>query len=158
MKRVISAFVLVALLAMMLSGCSTTKSYTFNVSSGDRVKVELETGDGYSIRQSDGEFTVTKDGNEIFTGRFGLEAQVKQYAEALGKAIGVESCECESIAGKDGFSDITVYSYTYSYEKNEPEIDFIVFIDGSNTAVILKGMSEEDNARAAFERLSFAVE
>ena len=61
MKKII-ALALAAVTSMVVfAGCTTCMSYTFNVETGDAVKVELDTTDGLKLSQNDGTFVVTKD-------------------------------------------------------------------------------------------------
>ena len=43
MKRFFSLFVVVAIVLVTLAGCSTSKSYTWDVATGDKIKIKLDT-------------------------------------------------------------------------------------------------------------------
>ena len=47
-------------ICILLTGCTTSKSYTFKVETGDEIEVKLNTNDGYDIT-SDLPFSVLKD-------------------------------------------------------------------------------------------------
>ena len=70
----------VALFALI--GCTTSKSFTYNVSTGDMIKVELDTSDGYDIA-SDLPFTISKDDKTLSQGDFITLDGYKQYMEAV---------------------------------------------------------------------------
>ncbi|MFQ7536069.1 MAG: hypothetical protein ACLRL6_01170 [Clostridium sp.] len=64
MKRIMKTGVLMLAVAMMLTlgacSASSSKSYTFNVETGDTIKVKLDTSNGLSLSQKDGQFTVKR--------------------------------------------------------------------------------------------------
>lgn len=68
MKKVIK-FVVLFFLLIAFSGCTTSKSYTYDVSTGDKVKVSIITSDGYNMTSSL-PFDITKDDKTISTGTF----------------------------------------------------------------------------------------
>ena len=74
MKRIMKTGVLMLAVAMMLTlgacSASSSKSYTFNVETGDTIKVKLDTSNGLSLSQKDGQFTVKKDEENILQGMF----------------------------------------------------------------------------------------
>ena len=79
-KKVLTLLAAVVTTAAILAGCSVTKtkSLTYEVETGDNIKVTLDTSDGYSI-QSDLPFTITKDGTEIMSGTFVTDDGYEYY-------------------------------------------------------------------------------
>ena len=49
MKKVFMSLTIVGIMLLALTGCTTTKSYTFKVETGDEIEVKLNTNDGYDI-------------------------------------------------------------------------------------------------------------
>lgn len=49
MKRIIGCLVIIGIMLFTLTGCVSTKSYTFDVETGDKIEIELDTSDGYDI-------------------------------------------------------------------------------------------------------------
>lgn len=64
---------------------SSTKSYTFNVETEDKIKIELDTSSKMSLSQKDGQFTVSKDDEKILEGMFIHEDGYKSYLAIKGK-------------------------------------------------------------------------
>lgn len=74
MKKVVKlcALMLMAAMVSTLDACSTSsrKSYTFDVETGDKIKVELDSLSGLSLSQKDGRFTVSEDDEKLLEGMF----------------------------------------------------------------------------------------
>lgn len=67
----LSCMVLIVGVVIGCCACSTnsSKAYTFKVDTGDQVKVELNTADGYDIT-SDLPFVISKDNKTLSQGTF----------------------------------------------------------------------------------------
>ena len=89
MKRIMKTGVLMLAVAMMLTlgacSASSSKSYTFNVETGDTIKVKLDTSNGLSLSQKDGQFTVKKDEENILQGMFIHETGYNSYLAIKGQ-------------------------------------------------------------------------
>lgn len=136
---------------LLFCACSTyaNKSYTFNVSTGEQIKVTLNVKTGYSLSQKDGQFTVSdKDGNDILTGIFLLEGYTDSYREVVDADPDATVLEDKSTGG------ITYLYYEYDGETGK-EHNFIVDIDGAKTGVLLASQASEEAASKAFSMLSF---
>ncbi|NLC78986.1 MAG: hypothetical protein GX683_04595, partial [Ruminococcaceae bacterium] len=70
MKKVLSIALILILALALFAGCSSSKSYTFDVSTGDKIKITLDTSDGLDLSQLNGQFWVSRDGVDIITGVF----------------------------------------------------------------------------------------
>ena len=64
--------ILILLLCILLMGCSfhSSKSYTFDIETGDRIKITLKAGNGYDLKQENGRFSITKNDCVILQGIF----------------------------------------------------------------------------------------
>ncbi len=60
MKKVFISLAIVGVMLLTLTGCSASKSYTFDVKTGDKIEIKLNTNDGYDIT-SDLPFSILKD-------------------------------------------------------------------------------------------------
>ena len=49
MKKIFKSILLVGIMMLALTGCTTNKSYTYTVETGDKVKITLNTTDGYDL-------------------------------------------------------------------------------------------------------------
>lgn len=69
-------------LSLLLTGCTTSKSYTFKVETGDKIKVELKTNDKYDI-DSNIPFTISKDDEKITQGIFIKVSAYEEYETSI---------------------------------------------------------------------------
>ena len=81
MKKIIK-IVVVSFLLILFSGCTTSKSYTFSVSTGDKVKISVITNDGYDMTSST-PFNVTKNYKNVSTGTFDTKEAYNYYKNAV---------------------------------------------------------------------------
>lgn len=145
MKKFVMGIAMVGVMLLTLTGCTTSKSYTFNVENGDAIKVTLNTTDGYNIT-SDIPFKILKDENTLSQGIFIKGSYYDQYVEAAtaqGNIIKKES------------NDNIEYVF-YSYENLE--YNYIIKIKNSDTALLLANPNSQEEAEKCFELLSFSVE
>ena len=57
MKKLLTVLLITTIL---LTGCTTSKSYTYDVDNGDRIKITIDTSNGYDMT-SGSVFEITKD-------------------------------------------------------------------------------------------------
>ncbi|MDE6742756.1 MAG: hypothetical protein K2J95_02630 [Lachnospiraceae bacterium] len=151
MKK-LTALVLSVLLGMMvLTGCSTSISYTYEVGTGDTVKLALDTSDGLMLENEDDIFIVTEDDETILQGSFIDEDTYDYYMEMVKIADGVENIEEDSANG------LTWLFYEFDGLAGM-ESNFIVWIDGSDTGVLIASLAGSRGAKKAFNSLTFTVE
>lgn len=153
MKKSISVLLTLCLI-FALSGCGSTqdsgakthKAYTFSVDTGDKIRVELETTDGYDFT-SDLPFEISKNGSAISQGTFIKAEQFESYAEAVNTDANAKVIEK---ATKDS-NQYIFWSY------NDSEFNIVVLISKSNTGILLGNAISEDSARECFERLTISL-
>lgn len=152
MKKAKNYFLCALAFAMMfaLCSCSTFLSYSFNVETGDKIKVTLDTSSGLSLEQKDGVFSVKKDDEVILQGMFINEATYNQYVKIKGQQGMTVLADTE----KDGN---TYYMYEVDGQAGT-EDNFVVWLKNSNTGVILGSVAGKDNAKEAFEKLTLEKE
>ncbi len=141
-----------AVIAFALCACSfySNLSLTFNVNTGDKIKVTLDTTSGLSLTQKDGRFAVEKDGEPILQGVFVHEDGYNQY-------LGIKGEQGMTVL-EDTEKDGNPY---YMYEINGEagvEDNFIMWIKNSNTGVILASVSGKETAKDAFDKLTITKE
>lgn len=144
MKRIICTIAMALCLCLCLTACQTSMSYTFNIETGDSVKVKLNTTDGYKLSQEGGRFFVSKDDTTILQGIFLLGEAYPAYEEAV-------KTDATILESDDDF-----YFYTIDGEAGT-EHNFLLMIPDSDTALILASTSGEEAARTAFDLLTFEV-
>lgn len=146
LKRIFAAVVSAA--CIMLAGCDfkTTRSYTYEVDTGDKVKVTLDTSDGYKLSK-DVPFEISKDGEVQTTGSFLKENGFDLYKAAVGLE---EDAEIIDSGEKDGHEYIFV-------NVGDSEFNYVIKLGNSETGVLLGNKVSEDSAKECFERLVFEV-
>lgn len=143
-KKVLSLFALVGTLLLTVTGCTTTKSYTYEVTTGDSVKVKLNTSDGYDIT-SNLPFTISKDDKTLSQGTFITIDEYNQYLDAVSRDTKAKILDSNS---KDGIT-YTFYSYDNS------EFNYIIKIDNSKTGILLGNPNSQTEAEECFNKLTF---
>ena len=154
MKRIMKTGVLMLAVAVMLTlgacSASSSKSYTFNVETGDTIKVKLDTSNGMSLSQKDGQFTVKKDEENILQGMFIHETGYNSYLAIKGQQ-GMRVLEDTE---KDGN---TYYMYEIEGESGTEE-NFVVWIRDSKTGMLIASLAGQEKAKEAFESLTITKE
>ena len=145
MKKFVMGVAMVGVMLLTLTGCTTSKSYTFKVENGDDIKVTLNTTDGYDIT-SDTPFKILKDENTLSQGIFIKGSYYDQY---------VENANTQGNIIKKESNDNIEYVF-YSYENLE--YNYIIKIKNSDTALLLANPNSQEEAEKCFELLSFSVE
>ena len=155
MKRKILIMCSIGCLLFGISGCGNTesnnaetyKAYTFEVETGDTVRIELDTTGGYDM-SSDVPFEITENGDGLSEGTF-IEADAyEQYVDAV-------NSDASATVLDSGSKDSNEYIF-WSY--NDSEFDFAILIGGSDTGVLLGNVISEESARECFERLTISVD
>jgi len=147
MKKVIGSLTIVFVLVLFLTGCTTNKSYTFNVETGDKIKVKLNTTDGYDL-SSNLPFTISKDGNTLSQGTF---ITISSYDEYVKAAKTNSSAKVIDESSKDNI-EYVFYSY------NDSEYNYVIKVKNSNTGILLGNPNSQEEAKKCFELLTFSLE
>ncbi len=154
MKKSISVFMLILSLAFVFFGCSTQdggiktyKAFTFSVSTGDKVHIELDTTDGYDIT-SDLPFEISQNGSILSQGTFIEAAQFESYVEAVSTDANAKIIETNT-------KDSNQYVF-WSY--NDSEFNIVILINNSNTGILLGNTMSENSAIGCFERLTISLD
>lgn len=150
MKKICIA--VIAFICMLsITACTTSFSYTFNVSTGDSIKVTLDTSAGHELSQKDGEFFVSKDGVELTRGIFLTEEKYKSYFDNVEGAEGVSVLD----SGKHNENEFIYYLYN---DNGTDTWYHVISVEGSSTGVGLINTSGQNSAKEIFELLSFNKE
>ncbi len=134
----------------MIAGCgkgSFSKAYTYSVTTGDSVKIKLNTSDNYDI-SADMPFKITKDGEVLSQGTFMQGEMYNQYVESAQYDEKVKVID----SGKIGENEFLFYEY------NNSEFNYVVLVGDSNTGLIIGNNVSEESARECFERLEISLE
>lgn len=145
-------FPVMLLCIVLLGACSVSsnKSYTFSVETGDKIKVNLDTSGDYSFSQENGHVIVKYNEETVLEGIFLTKDLYNQYLEAVDNSGAVKLAENEA-------DNISYLFYEYEGQAGT-EDNFIIWIKDSNTGMLLASLSGQEQAKAAFDRLSFTKE
>lgn len=152
MKKVmkkIAKVLFVGLMVVLLTACSKSVSYKFDVSTGDSIVVKMITDNGETLTHEDGVFSVNDgQGEAILQGFFVTQEMYAAYLEA------VETSEATIIAQAD--RDDCSYLQYQLVSDTHTENNFICWIVGSSTGVVLGSTAGQTEAEQAFGLLSFS--
>ena len=147
MKKILSSLVLVMAMVLTLTGCTTSKSFTWDVNTGDKIKIKVDTSGGYDIT-SDLPFTISKDDETLSQGTFITIDGYNQYMNA------VDNDSTANVIDSGTKNGIT---YTF-YSVNNSEFNYLIKIDGSNTGILLGNPNSQSEAEEIFNRLTISKE
>lgn len=150
MKKFLKYVIASLLFSILITGCTTTKSYTFKVETGDKIKVELKTNDNYDIN-SEVPFTISKDEEKVCQGTFIKENTYGDYKSSI-------SGSTANILKEDSKKGIEYIFYSYYNDYGTTEYNYIIRIKDSNTGVILNNTISKESAEECFERLTITKE
>lgn len=149
MGKKLKAVLLCVLLVFCMAGCNfhSNVAFTYNVDTGDSIKVKLDTSDKYKL-SSKLPFTISKDGETLSRGKFITTDGYQQY---VGLVDGDEKSTLLDSGEKDG------NQYIF-WNFDDSEYNYVVLVGGSNTAVIITNNVSEESARECFDRLTISKE
>lgn len=149
MKKITALIVSFVLLMSMFAGCNvnSSKSFTFNVETGDSIKLKLDTTDDYDI-SSELPFVISCGDEVLSQGTFIL---AETYDEYVATASDAEKAKKLDSGKKDG-NDYFFWCY------NDTEWNYVIKINGSNTGIVLGNNVSEESAKECFTRLTITVE
>lgn len=149
-KKIVSVVVLgiiLILLVFTLTGCTSSMSFIYNVSTGDQIKVQLDTSNGYKI-SSKVPFEITKDDTILSQGTFITIDGYEQYANAIGSDSVVKIID----RGEKENIEYIFYSY------NNTEFNYIIKVLNSNTGILIGNNQSQQSAEECFKRLTISKE
>lgn len=146
---------LLLILVFVLTACNfgTRRSYTFEVETGDNIKVTLDNIDKYSLSQKNGTFIVSKDDQTISQGVFLTDEMYNQYKDLIDKN------ENNVILNKEtGKKDDNEYIYYETKGKSGTEYNYVVMINDSHTGVIIGSTVSKEEAQNVFDLLTLTYD
>ena len=147
MKKVLRTLVLFAILTLTLTGCTTSKSFTWTITTGDKIKVELDTTGGYDL-SSEIPFVISKDNKSLTQGIFITKEEYNLYVDGLSADEKVSVIDSGT---KEGIK------YTF-YSFNNLEFNYVIDIENANTGIILGNSNSQTEAEEIFNRLTISKE
>lgn len=153
MKKILP-IILMLIMCFSLAGCTTSKSYTYTVDTGDEICVEMNTTGGYDI-SSKLPFTISKKEDTATQGKVTKTLSQGKfiYGEYYEKYVdAAKNDENASIIDSGSRDDIEYTFWSY----NDSEYNYVIKIKGSNTGVILSNPNSQAEAEDCFNRLTFS--
>ena len=145
-----SALLPALVLALLLCACTTSKSATFSVDTGDRVKVTVNTTEGLDLVMQV-PFSVTREGRELLTGSFAVGSYYDTCREAVEE-------EPQAVILEEGTKDGGDYFFYTVDGASGVEYDYVVRVDGSQTVVLLGSLAGREEAEEAFREIVFSLD
>lgn len=140
----------ILLSVMVISGCNahTSKSYTYNVETGDKIKVELDTTNGYDLVDNEGKFKVKKDDKVISQAMF---LTSEGYASLTNAVF--------DIADNEEIKNDSLKCLYYETDGNAGrEYNYLCWIEESNTGIVIASLEGKDKAEEVFNLLKIIKE
>lgn len=147
-KKIIIVSIFLIVMAVILTGCESrsSKSYTYDVETGDKIEIKMNTTGGYDMT-SKLPIKFSKDDEVISQGVFGKENVYDLYYDRLKSDSDVNLIEEKS---KDNIK-------YFFYEYKGREYNYIIKIKDSDTCFILANNVSRKSAKEIFEKLEFEV-
>lgn len=148
MKKVLALILATVLVVCLFAGCATnsSKTYTFTVDNGDKIRISLNTTDNYDI-SSEVPFTVSCDKETLSQGSFVLAESYQQYVSVVNTD---ENAKLIDSGTKDG-NEYIFWCY------NGSEYNYAVLIKESNTGIVIGNTVSEESAKECFNRLTISI-
>lgn len=149
--RILAAVLSIAVIAVVVSACkfTTWSAITYEVSTGDNIKLQLDTTEGYS-QDGKNPFTIKKDDKDVMQGTFVDMDTYNSYVDQVNGGS-IEILE-------QGVKDSNSFIFYVIENGTITEYDFLVKVEGSNTGVLLGSTVSKDEARNCFSNITFTVE
>lgn len=151
MKNIFKTFVVTLIAVLTLTGCGSSKSvaYTYNVETGDKVTVELDTTDDHGLT-SKVPFDVYKDDKVLSTGTFIEGKLYDDYVNAI-KATST------AIVIDEGKNENIEYIFYKADANGHMEYNYIISIKNSDTGLVLANVLDGDTAKEVFNKLTIKL-
>ncbi|MEE1296111.1 MAG: hypothetical protein UHD09_04555 [Bifidobacterium sp.] len=144
-RRPLAALAGVLALVLALAGCSAPDSHTFSPSTGDKVRVSLDTSDGYSMTNDD-PFVISKDGKELSEGTFFYGDYYQYFVDEVKKEGKVKELDKGDYEGND-------YVLWELDRDGTKEYDYAIKVKDCSSSVLLSNQVSEASAKEVFQRL-----
>lgn len=133
---------------LVLTGCSKTITQTYDVLTGDKVKISLKDAGNYKLTK-DTPFEILEDKKIIFKGSFMTSDGFENYKEAISNDTNASILE-EKV--KDDYEYIL-----YKYMGATEDYSIIIKLNNSKTVVVLSGCDSLNLARKILNSLELEI-
>lgn len=153
------AFILICILGIILLYATFNrgiKSIDFETYTGERIKVNLLTGNDKELKVKNSGFAVTKDQQEIVEGVFISIDEFQSFKELVNNKADIERLNLNVIENND--IEILYWTYIASADDNSmlPDVTYIKLIT-NKTAVICHSSLTLEDAKVGFNCLGFML-
>lgn len=147
--KLLVVMVSIVCLLLVFTGCEKrlSESYTFEISTGDRIEVELDRLDGFDLTPKQ-PFQILKDDQLLSEGTFVNGDAYQQYVDVVESDNNAELLDSGT---KDG-NEYIFWCY------NGSEYDYAILVANSNTCVLIGNQTSEESAEECFNRLIISVD
>lgn len=147
MKNLRKLIYLITLLTliMCLTGCR--KSCTYDVTTGDKIKISIDTSNNYNM-SDELPINFTKSDEIICQGTFAKGDAYDTYIEMITDNDAIRLID----QGSNKHIDYIFYEII-----GENEYDYVIRIKKSNTCFVMGSLTSESDAKEVFNRLKFKV-
>lgn len=143
-RKILVSIVLLGIL--IISGCSSSITYDFNVDTGDVVKIKCLGSDNHSITPSV-PFNITKNGEKVSEGIFISSEFYEVYVESAKN-------DADSTVFDEGVINGNKY---VAWNYGNVEWNYVIMIGESNTAILLGNITSQESAIEAFKSLEISL-
>ena len=139
---------IIASLVVLLTACqfTTSKSYTFDVDTGDQIEVSLDTTGGFDLSATV-PFTISQNGNTLSQGTFIYGDVYDNYVEVVNNDVDAVLID----SGKKNGNEYIFWCY------EDVEFNYAILVRGSDTGLVIGNLISEESAKECFERLTISV-
>ena len=148
-RKKCSILCVLLLAVVLIAGCASRSSmaYTYNVETGDSVRIELNTKDGYSMTSSM-PFSISKDGEDLMQGSFMNEDGYDLYWDAVSNDPNAKNIQEGTTPEGNKY---------FSWNFKDQEFNYCVQVNGGKCGIILGCIVSPEVSKECFSRLSITI-
>lgn len=152
LKKCICSFVVCSMAFMGLTGCQfqTSKSLVFNVETGDKIEVKLDTTDKHTLSHEDNIFEIKKDDKLVLKGIFITKDIYDIYLNNIHTSKQATIIE-DKLEEEEG------YLFYKADVEDGSEYDCIFMVKDANTGILLGSNESEEVAKEAMDKLTITA-
>ena len=153
LKKKFGCLILCALAFSGLAGCDlqTSRALVFDVETGEKVKVKLDTTDHHSLSHEDNVFIVKKDDKVMLQGVFLSQ-------ELFDSRLSNIAASKEVTIIENKLNEDHGYLYYKVTSDNQTEYDRIFMIQDAKTGILMGSFQSQKEAEAAFDKVQVTLD
>ncbi len=131
---------------LLLSGCKTDRSYTYDVDNDDKIRITVDPTSGYFIDDKV-PFTISFDDKPVSKGTFITADSYDKYVTKI------KSDDKATVIEEEELDDIKYIFYSY----DDKEFNYVIIVKDSKTGVLISNTTSIESAQNCFNELSFEI-